>query len=40
MNSLGNNNKPDEKEQGSLLCEKRKKSRNPFAEVKALKAVK
>lgn len=40
MNSLGNNNKPDEKEQGSLLCERREKSRNPFAEVKALKAPK
>lgn len=40
MNSLGNNHKPNEKEGSSLLCEKRKKSRNPFAEVKALKAAK
>jgi len=40
MNSLGNNNKPNEKEQGSLLWERREKSRNPFAEVRALKAPK
>lgn len=40
MNSLGNNNKPNEKEQGSLLCEKKKKIKKSICRSKSIKGSK